>query len=182
LQSLLSLGLRVREKVEFGGSVEKLVSKEIANYIKWSEKDGGFSNLRFLPVLTVVTGRPRQTPDSMSDSLTKQLKFLAEKHREHLAHPEGRVNELGEIELYTRQPPLLYGILVAQTVVMFVTLDSSNPDASVRHFNHFNFKDKDMDVWNGFALAFIVIVARNYIMSIKDELEEDDVSVSDVDA
>jgi len=183
LQSVLSLGGRVKEKLDIGKPVEKLIAKEIKNYIKWSEMDGGYAKLRFFPVLAVVTARPNQDIASITAGITNQMIFLAEKHRDNLAiHPAGLINELGEVQLYTRQPPLLYGIIVAQSMAIFVTLDSSNPDAQIRHLAHFDFKEKDMDVWNGFALAIIVIVARNYMMSIKDELEEDDDTSSDPDA
>jgi hypothetical protein len=111
------------------------------------------------------------------------MMFLAQKHREHLRIlPEGQLHEIGEVAKYRRQPPLLYGIIIAQSMVIFVTLDSANPEAKVRHLTHFDFKEKDMDVWNGFAIAFMVIAARNYIMSIKDDLEIDDTPDTDEDA
>jgi len=44
-------------------------------------------------------------------------------------------------------------------------------------------KEEGHSVWNGLALAIIVVVARNHIMSIKDELEEEDEDIpSDPDA
>jgi hypothetical protein len=67
-------------------------------------------------------------------------------------------------------------------MTIFVTLDSSDPQARLRHVSHFDFKEKNVDVWNGVAIAIIVIVARNYLMSIKDEFEVDDASSSDPDA
>jgi hypothetical protein len=182
LQSLLSLGGRVKDKVDAGRPCERLMAKEIENYIKWSEVDGGFSKLRFIPVLTVVAARHKQTIASISKSITDQMEFLAEKHRENLTLTEPRTNELGEVEMYSRHPPLLYGIIVAQTMTILVTLDASDPEASIRHLAHFDFKDKDADVWNGVAVAIMVIVARNYLMSITDELEIDDESSSDPDA
>lgn len=182
LQSLLSLGGRVKDKVEAGRPCERLMAKEIENYIKWSEMDGGFSNLRFIPVLTVVAARQKEAISSISKSITDQMEFLAEKHRENLILDEPQTNELGEVKIYSRKPPLLYGIIVAQTMTIFVTLDSSNPEAKIRHLAHFDFKEKGVDVWNGLAVAIIVIVARNYLMSIKDELEVDDECTSDPDA
>jgi hypothetical protein len=180
LQSLISLGVRVRDKIAVGRSAEKLIAKEIQNYIKWSEKDGGFAKKRFIPVLSVIEARPKQQSDSLGATITSQMQFLAKKHRENLA--EG-INEDGQI-VYRRQPPLLYGIIVAKGNAIFVTLDSANPDAQLRpfRFQNFDFKNKDEGVWNGFAIAIMVIVARNYIMSIKDELEDDDEPVEDVDA
>jgi len=165
--------VRARERLEATGSAEKLVAKGIHDYIKWSEKDGGFDKLRFLPVLVVVTARPNQSTARISAAIEQQMTFLAKRHREYLALPAEHTNELGEVEKYRRQPPLLYGMIVAQTMVIFVTMDSANPESRVKHLTHFDFKDKPMDIWNGFAIAFVVIMARNYVMSIKDELEEE---------
>jgi hypothetical protein len=107
------------------------------------------------------------------------MMFLAQKHRENLATPSEEQN--GAVT-YKRQPPLLYGIIVAQSMAIFVTLDSANPDAKVRHLTHFDFKEKDMVVWNGFAIAFIITMAKDYIISIRDDLEIDDTPDTDVDA
>lgn len=76
--------------------------------------------------------------------------------------------------MYIRPPPLLYGIIVAHALTMIFTLDSADPDAIVKHLSHSQFTEKKMDVWNELSVAFTVIMARNYIMSIKDELEPDD--------
>jgi hypothetical protein len=177
------LGVRVRDRILCVGGPGKLIPKEIQNYIKWSERDGDFRRTRFIPVLAVVSARRKQTTDSLSTTITNQLMFLAQKHREQLVIlPEGLIDENGKVQKYRRQPPLLYGIIVAQTVVIFVTLDSANPEASVRHMTHFDFKDKNMDVWNGFAIAFMVTMSKNYIMSVKDELEVDDTPTTDEDA
>ena len=103
--------------------------------------------------------------------------FLAQKHRENLA-----ISSEGKPVEYRRQPPLLYGIIIAQSMAIFVTLDSANPDAKVRHLTHFDFKEKNMVVWNGFAIAYIVTMAKDYIISIRDELAIDDTPDTDVDA
>ncbi|KAE8447722.1 hypothetical protein EG329_010529 [Mollisiaceae sp. DMI_Dod_QoI] len=181
LQALLRLGVRAREKLEAVGSAEQLIAKGIQDYIKWSERDGGYDKMRFLPVLVVVAARPRESTTTISTAIEDQLKFLAERHREHLALPKEHINELGEIEKYSRRPPLLYGMIVARTMVIFVTMDSADASGKIKHLNHFDFKDKPMDVWNGFAIAYMVIMARNYIMSIKDELEEETEESSDPD-
>lgn len=109
------------------------------------------------------------------------MEFLARKHRELLVLPSPRINECGETELYSKQPPLLYGIIVAQTLAIFVTLDSADPEAKLRHIAHVDLKVHGHAVWNGLAIAIVVVIARNYIMSIKDDLEEDDVESSDPD-
>ena len=182
LQSLLSLGDRVNDKIDARRPTERLMAKEIENYIKWSEMDGGFNKLRFIPVLTVVAAAHREAIASISASITAKMETLAKQHRDDLMLDEPRMNEIGEVEIYSRQPPLLYGVIVAQSMAIFVTLDSQNLEGKIRHVAHFDFKDKNVNVWNGVALAIIVIVARNYLMSIKDELESDDQVSSDPDA
>lgn len=182
LQALINLGVRVRDKLSVGGYPEKMVAKEIQKYIKWSEMDGGYTKMRFIPVLTVVAARSSQSAGSIGAAISSQMKFLGERHRENLAIPGEHINELGEVEVYSKPPPLLYGLIVAQTKVVLVTSNSADPEGTVKHLAHVDFKNKDMDVWNGFAIAFMVIAARNYIMSIKDELEIDRESSPDVDA
>lgn len=182
LLALHRLGLEVRMKIEVGRPVDKYIVKQITDYMKWAERDGGYRNLRFIPVLTVVAAKTTQTTSSMVASVFSEMKFLGERHREHLAAlPGSRVDAHGQIE-YARPPPLLYGIVVAKANVILVTLDSVSPDATLEHIQHFDLTRKAEDVWNGFAIAYIVIMARNYIMSIKDTLEPDDYVPDDVDA
>ena len=181
MQSLLGLGTRVKDQSEAATST-RTIENALRSFIKWTERDGGYAKKRFLSVMTVVTGKPNQPTDRISKSITDQMQLSAKQHREYLLLPKSRVNEVGEVEEYRRQPPLLYGVIVAQTIAIFVTLDSSKPDANLRHIAHFDFKDGKMAVWNGFALAIICAVARNYLMSIKDELEDDDEPESDPDA
>jgi hypothetical protein len=168
----------VKDKADLDLPTEKFMAREIRRYIKWSEKDGGYNKRRFIPVLTVVAARPREGIDSISKKITDQMDFLAEKHRETLALAAPRTNEVGEVEEYSRKPPLLYGIIVAQTKVIFVTLDSSDPQAKLRHIAHVDLRDQGHSVWNGLAIAIVAVVARNYLMSIKDELEEEDEDTS----
>lgn len=183
LQRIFELGWRVKDKADLNLPTEKFMAREIKKYIEWSEKDGGYYKLRFIPVLTVVTARPREGIESISKHITDQMDFLAEKHRETLSLPSPQKNDAGEIVLYSRTPPLLYGIIVAQTKAIFVTLDSSDPDAKLRHIAHVDLKEEGHSVWNGLAIAIVAVVARNYMMSIKDDFEEEEeYTSSDPDA
>lgn len=181
MQSLLNLGIRVKDSND-NIKQTQYIESAVKNYKKWSEGDGGYLNKRALPVLIIVTGKPNQPTERISKATTDEMQMRAKQHREHLALTDPRIDELGEVKLYRRQPPLLYGIIVAQSIAIFVTLDSANPEAKIRHITHFDFKDGKMAVWNGFALAIICVVARNYMMSIKDELEDEDEETTDVDA
>ncbi|KAH9220205.1 hypothetical protein DL95DRAFT_43877 [Leptodontidium sp. 2 PMI_412] len=179
LQSLITLGVRVRDKLSVGGYPEKMVAKEIQNYIKWAERDGGYQKMRFIPVHTVVAARSSQTAGSIGAALASQMKFLGEQHMASLRISDG---DSGETEKYTRSLPLLYGLVVAQTKVILVTHDSAQPDTEAKVLSTLDLTNKDMDVWNGFAIAFMIIAARNYIMSIKNELEPDNTMTEDEDA
>ncbi|TAQ91675.1 hypothetical protein B7494_g65 [Chlorociboria aeruginascens] len=181
LKSLTTLANRVKDKERANLPTERLITKEIENYIKWTENDGGYAKKRFIPVITVMAARPKQSLEQLSRAFEGQMKFLAARHREVLALPPGHINELGEVQLYARRPPILYGIIVAQSKIIFFTLDSSNPDANTKHIRHFDLQESNMGIWNGLSIAIILIVARNYIMSIKADLEDDDEPESDPD-
>ncbi|CZT45426.1 uncharacterized protein RSE6_05733 [Rhynchosporium secalis] len=177
LQSLITLGVRVRDKLSVGRQPEKMVAKEIQNYIKWAERDGGYQKKRFIPVHTVVAARSSQTAGSIGVALASQMKFLAEQHRASL-----RLSDDESGETYAKPLPLLYGLVVAQTKVILVTHDSAQPDTEANVLSTLDLTNKDMDVWNGFAIAFMVIAARNYLMSMIDELEPDNTVTDDEDA
>jgi hypothetical protein len=161
-----------------------MILREIQNYVKWSEVDGGYSRLRFIPMLAMVATRRGQDIEASAAVLKDQMAFLAQSQREQLTINDGaHVNDDGNVEMYTRPPPIIYGIIIAQGRLIFVTLYSSNPEAEVKHIGSFNLLERNQEVWNGFAVAILVITVRNYMMTIVDELEEDnDVEDSDPDA
>ena len=172
---MLGLGLRVKETLDLGKPVDHMITKEIKNYMKWAETDGGYATRRFIPVYAMVTLRRDGDIATIAAALNDQMSFLAKAHRDNLTLIDGaRVNGDGNVETYTRNPPLIYGIIVAHGRLIFVALDSSNPQAKVKHIAHFNMLEKHMEVWNGFAIAILVVTIRNYMMTIIDELEEED--------
>ncbi|KAK0119768.1 hypothetical protein ONS95_011202 [Cadophora gregata] len=179
LQALITLGIRVRDKLSVGGYPEKMVAKEIQNYIKWAERDGGYQKKRFIPVHTVLAARSSQTAGFIGVALASQMKFLAEQHMVNLKISD---DDSGGVAKYSRSLPLLYGLVVAQTKVILVTHNSAEPDSESKVLATLDLTNKDMDVWNGFAIAFMIIASRNYIMSMKDELEPDNTMTDDEDA
>ncbi|RKF63908.1 hypothetical protein OnM2_022043 [Erysiphe neolycopersici] len=184
LQSLLGLGARVRDNLLTGAPINKLISREINHYIKWSERDGDFSKMRFLPVLTVVVARPKQSIDALSVEIDRQMRSLAEKYREKFAISDVQAevpNENAANKKYFINPPLLYGMIVARTNIIFVTLDSAKVDAAVRHMQDFDFREQGTEAWIGFAISILVIVARNYLMSMKTDFKADNELDVDVD-
>jgi hypothetical protein len=118
----------------------------------------------------VVTAKPGQSNERVGENLISQLKFLARQHREYLAEP---LSHDSESPRFRRAPPLLYGVLIVQTLVVVFTYDSSllNPDLmKIVSFN-FNGTDSSQEVWDCIGIAAVVICARNYLMSVKDEFE-----------
>ena len=153
---------------------EHLIKKELENYVKWSEKDGGYFKKRFLPLLVIVAGHPKQPLPALSKLITDQLEFLAMRQRQALALPAaGIATGMGEVQMFSRPPPVLYGVIISHCITVFVTLDSSKQDAKVKTIAHFDFSDKDMDVWNGFAVAILVCMVRNHLMASKNEMQDE---------
>jgi hypothetical protein len=73
--------------------------------------------------------------------------------------------------MFSKPPPVVYGVIIAQCVVVFLTLDSGNPEAKPKTIAHFDLSDKNMDVWNGFALAILVCMVRNQLMASMGEMD-----------
>lgn len=69
-------------------------------------------------------------------------------------------------------PPLIYGIMIAGTIVIFATLDSAYPDGNARTIAHFNYEDPTMDVWNAFAIAILVTATRDWMCGRKEDLDD----------
>ncbi|RDW69626.1 hypothetical protein BP6252_08646 [Coleophoma cylindrospora] len=172
-QALIDLAGRVRDKKLVRLPVERVMELEIKRYARWTEEDGGYINLRFIPNTVIVTKRPAQTFQESSHDLISQMTFLAERYRAMLALPTPKIGKLGEIELYSKQPPIIYGITIVASKVFLWTMDSAKIGAKPKFIQHFEFAEEGMDVWNAIAVAIFLVMARNYIISIKDELEPD---------
>jgi hypothetical protein len=145
----------------------------IQHYITWTEKDGGYHKKKFIPVLALIRGRWGASSSEVQKTLKDQMNYLARQHRETLLLPEPVTTATGEVEIYSRRPPIIYGILCAQMKTIFVTMDSSDPNAAIRHIGHCDFDDSTKHFWNGLSIAIVATVAKRYMMSIKDQLEDD---------
>lgn len=182
LQSLVSMGSRVRDLTAQSIAPEGLIEREIKAYMKWAEKDGGFYDLRHIPVLAVVSAVPGEDLENVNNAMNRQLQLLALQYRRAFSHPPpGIINEAGQIEIYARPPPVIYGIIILQTATVFVAVDAAKPAAPTKLIAHFNFSNTEMDVWNGFAIAIMVCNARNYVVSIRDSLAEEEPAADDPD-
>lgn len=166
LQAITQLGSRLNLNLDNHAT---RLRTGINAYIRWADRNGGYDKLRFIPVIVVLEVKNHHTTTQIMKRLNDQLHFLAAKHREYLS-----INEPGEVETYTRRPPLLYGLVIVRSSVFISTLDSANPNAVIRNIHRVDFSAQDQSFWNGLAVALTVCCARTYTMSIKDELEPDD--------
>ncbi|KAL3427381.1 hypothetical protein PVAG01_00890 [Phlyctema vagabunda] len=181
LRSLVGLSSRVKDKQMAKLPEERVMALEVKRYIKWAEEDGGYHKLRFIPNLVVVTSKPTQSQESMSKDIVSQLTFLGNKYRDSLRLPDPYIDEFGELQEFSSQPPIIYGILIARSITLLWTLDSSKRDACPKFISKFDFSEEGMEAWNAIALAIFIVMARNYIMAIKDKLEPDIDTDSDPD-
>lgn len=169
------LGRRVHDRYRSGyGSPEYQMKIWIAKYVEYTEREGGYNKKKFIPVLCLVRGRWKASAAETTKRLQDQMNFHAESWRRSLLRPSPIVNDLGKTEIYFRRPPIIYGILYIQAKALFVTLDSSNPDAKIRDIHICDFLDSKKHFWHAVSVAIVVKIAQKYMESIKDELEDDD--------
>ena len=60
--------------------------------------------------------------------------------------------------------PTLYGVVVARTIMAFVTYDAALTESNVRNLALFNWRDQGQDVWNALAVALMVVQAREVLV------------------
>ncbi len=189
LRNLLDLGSRVRSKTEAGKHPEELIHHEINKYITWSHQDSSIVKKSHIPNIAIAISKPGQSTTMVECQITFKLRALAEKYRETFRvyrsvendHDEGSEPE-SEIDQYSQPLPTLFGIIIAHSIVAFVTHDSADPEATIRPMGMFDFGVRQMDVWNSFAVAIVVVQARNYLVGLRDELEDGVEESDDPDA
>lgn len=187
MNALISLGVRARDRLVRSLAPEDTLRRGIESYIKWAERDGNISrnDESHIPVLTVGTAKPGESVASIVGRVTDQLHSFGSRYREKWllrhsiegseAEPERSpsgvplADEIGEE--FSHDLPILYGIVIKHTVVAMVTYDACVPGQEVRSIAMFDFGKPDQDVWNGLAVAILVIICRNYLMHLAAEEE-----------
>lgn len=169
LRGLVALGGRIRSVITGSRTREKCIKWGIDQYIKWAEKDGGYNNKIYDPIITITAGKPNEDIAVIAETVESNMRHLASLQRKALLLEEGDGNHPAQ---FSMEPPLIYGIMIAGTVVVFVTLSSETPNAKVRTIAHFNYDDSTMDVWNAFAIAILVTATRNWMTVRKDDLPD----------
>ena len=123
---------------------------------------------------------PRDRAKALESSMTRKLQALARVHEERdescLPHENKHAH---------KSAPTLNGILICASVVAFVTFapsstcksqaESQSVTPQLRSHAVFDLGQRGQDVWNGFAIALLVMGARNRVMASleeRDSLEE----------
>lgn len=159
------------------------MKKEIDACIKWAERDGGYRNLRFIPLLVNMSIDRTQPVDAISKSIIDQMNFLAVRYRQlYSIPPPGLTDAHGNLHFYSKRLPVIYGLLAVGATTVFVTMDAASTDHQVRTIAEFNFSDVEMDVWNGIALMMIICFVKSHLVAMRHEMEADVVDDSDPDA
>ena len=178
-------------------SPEPVIARAITAYIKWSHEDADLNIRNPIPVLAVATARKDEPVVDVVHRLQDELHELGALYRDEFRvapsteeskckvkseeeeeaedeEEEADENEEATGKDYLHSLPTLYGLVIAHTVVALVTYDCSVEGRPLRNLALFDFGDDEQDVWNAFAVAMIVIWARNYLVTLPwDEVEEE---------
>lgn len=166
---MVALGSRVRSVIAGSRTREKVIEWGIKQYITWAEKDGGYARKSYDPIVTVTAGKPGQNISEITQITQSEMYHLATLQRRALLLEEG--DEIHPVQ-FLMDPPLIYGIMVAGSIVIFVTLNSAFPDDTPKTIAHFNYDDPTMDVWNAFAIAILVTATRDWMTGRLDDLDD----------
>ncbi|MCJ1283347.1 hypothetical protein MMC26_002675 [Xylographa opegraphella] len=190
LSILLELGARVRDYISLNLPPEQLISRYIQQYIKWSHRDGHLVTKNPIPILVVVTGRDDETVEAVVDRASREIYDLGKRYRRNWLlpkppkFPKPKKDQAadcadntadndekgldGDEEPDEFDPPLptVYGLVIAYTTVSLITYDSDQPEREMKALALFDFMLDDQDVWNAFAIAIVVVWARNYLVGL----------------
>jgi hypothetical protein len=153
---LFQIGWRFRERNAAGGNAPKVLADAINKYVRWSCMDGNLSD-QWTPLVIVSPSlRPDELIQDVVDRTEDEMKSIAKRWREMYEAEEA---------LFM---PVLYGIIIAKTVMTFVTLDSAS-DNKAKSIAFFSWKESGQDIWNASAIALLVMQARNVLIDIIPE-------------
>ncbi|KAI9761014.1 MAG: hypothetical protein M4579_001277 [Chaenotheca gracillima] len=190
LYRLLSLGKGVRERVLLRQPTEAYIKRELEAYIKWSERDIGFTKKPYIPLIAFATpkdkgtGRNGKATAELEAQIRRKIKVLASRYRqdfsvqksvesqspgdtsEHLPSKHATASLRSTTPVmneFAHQPPTLYGMLILHTVVAIATFNSANLESPLRTVAILDLGKFGQDVWNGLAIGAAVICARDWL-------------------
>ncbi|KAH7319915.1 hypothetical protein B0I35DRAFT_430139 [Stachybotrys elegans] len=74
---------------------------------------------------------------------------------------------------YRRQPPVVYGLFILNSLVFFLTVDpAKGEDCPVSFHVQLDFEDRHQSVWNALTVAIVTCLARDDMMTRIDSFDE----------
>ena len=166
LQNLFDLSGRARDRRALKLRPEEVLRRGLLAYYKWAMMDAGLLRVDHIPVLCIGTMAPHESVDSIVGRVTDQLYDLGRQYRRKFF--EGKDPVTGK-PVFTRELPTIYGVIITKTIVTFLTYDARYVKKMVQTMGVYDFSKQDQDVWHAFAAAIIMIKARNYLLTLKEE-------------
>ena len=193
LSSLLQAGVRMRDRLHIAQQNPAPILARLAKkYITWSIKDVGLNEKRITPLVAVMAAPHSEAIQKTVTRMTSELQALAatwravwaDAQQEADGRNDTKVNGTSagikrkredtetlalDAQTSTEEPlPTLYGIVIARTIMAFVTYDAALEDSNVRNLALFNWRDPGQDVWNILAVALMIVQARETLVWLND--------------
>ncbi|ORY65063.1 uncharacterized protein BCR38DRAFT_474037 [Pseudomassariella vexata] len=154
--------------------------------VHWSRQDGGLGKFgdALLPNILVIEKLHEATT---SDELLQPMHDLAEQWRARMTQLVSKLASKSSTD-HSPQAPVIYGLLVINHLLYIVSIDASNPQASVGSVNLLlktNMGEQKQQQWNALAIMVTVCWARDKLMATAQEMkldERDKETESDPDA
>ncbi|KAL8834319.1 MAG: hypothetical protein Q9170_003814 [Blastenia crenularia] len=178
LRKLFEVGGRVRDRIACHLRPEETLRRELLAYYKWSIKDAGLNRIDHIPILAIGTAAHNESIPSVIGRVTDALHDLG---RQYCGHFFDHFDPATEKAVYKRDLPTLYGIVITYSVATIVTYDSRFPGKAVQSMGSYNFAKTAQDVWHAFALAILMVKARDYLVELNEEEGLGNVLADDTD-
>ncbi|KAI4255195.1 MAG: hypothetical protein L6R35_007520, partial [Caloplaca aegaea] len=164
--------------------------RELLAYYKWSITDANLHRTEHIPVLAIGTSAPLEPVASVVGRVTDSLHDLGRQYRAHLfshhhhhhhldpsssssSSSDDQKKKTQKTPVFKRQLPTLYGVVITQMIVTFVTYDARFPGKPVQSMGNYDFSNQGQDVWHAMAVAIVMVRARDYLVGLKKEEEEE---------
>ncbi|WPH04414.1 Hypothetical protein R9X50_00730500 [Acrodontium crateriforme] len=184
LNKLLELGPRIREAVARENyPPEKCTERKLMEYTKWASRNSGLDVKRIIPIIATVYAQKNSSPETMQHEAIRKLRKLAARYTEAL-HVETSIevspSSTNTTKLAT-EIPTLYAIIASHTIIALIAyrveLDTGFLDPAheqegndgTKVVAYFDMSNKNHDVWNCYALAILIVHARNVQLRIANE-------------
>lgn len=159
----------------------KKLRRVLEDAVNWSQLDGdlikyGDKLPPNVQILEVSGG------ESTHDEIQKAMVNLAEQWCDRMAQLENKVKS-GDMEKVP-QPPVIYGLVIMNHLVIIVSMDGSDPKANCHIPIQMNMVQSNQQQWNALAIMVTICWARDKLMETAKEMQlnEEEDAESDPDA